>query len=327
MLSCEALDKVSLWRRRILSIVLSLLGVIISAEAPLVVAAPKEARGRIVADALGFEGTPYVYGGNDRSGIDCSGLVFRSYLLATGILVPRTVQSLYAFCEPIVLNRIQPGDLVFFNTTGPLAHVGIYVGEGLFVHAASEGRPTGVVESSLTEPYWRRAFAGAGRLIPPAEYLGIVVTAALGPSLGTTALVRGASGSLVLAYPVLGLEPGLELRPEYDGTLGVTRISAAFSLGFGKSFRIFVGPALTLGNPVLQQNGTSREYIAGGGFAATMGAVWTPITFRAAGEDWGLYSELVLEGYGASPGAPRDSYADMAASIRAGIGLRVRLGF
>ncbi len=306
---------------------LILLGAIISAEAPLVVAAPKEARGRIVTDALAYEGTPYVYGGTDRGGIDCSGLVYRAYLMATGIAVPRTVRGLFDFCEPISPKALQPGDLLFFNTTGPIAHVGVYVGEGLFVHAASEGQPRGVIESSLTEAYWNRAFAGAGRLVPPAEYLGILVTAALGPSIGTTAIVRGVSGSFLVAYPVLGLEPGLELRPEYDGALGVTRFSADISLGFGKAFRVFMGPALTLGNPVLGQDGMPRDYVAGGGFAATMGVVWIPITFRAAGEDWGVYAELVYEGYMARTGESRDSYGDLAADMRAGIGLRLRLGF
>ncbi|HUW39882.1 MAG TPA: C40 family peptidase [Rectinemataceae bacterium] len=313
--------------RRALSLLLFLSGLGLAAQAPLEVAAPKAARARVVADAFGFEGTPYLYGGTERSGMDCSGLVFRSYRMAIGLSVPRTVQELYEFCEPIPEDKLQPGDLVFFNTTGPIAHVGIYVGEGLFINAASEGNPTGVIESSLSDPYWRRAYAGAGRLIPPAEYLGILVSAGLGPSLGATSLARGVSGSLLVAYPLFGMEPGLELRPEYDGILGVTRITADISLGFGKKFRVFMGPALTLGDPVLDVDGVSRHYVAGGGFAATMGAVWTPISFRAAGEEWGVYAEFVLEGYGARADEPRNSYADMAAGMRAGVGIRLRLGF
>ncbi|MDA8425763.1 MAG: C40 family peptidase [Treponema sp.] len=313
--------------RQAVSLFLILAGVGLWAQTPLAVAAPKAARARVVADALGFEGTPYLYGGTERSGMDCSGLVFRSYRMAVGLSVPRTVRELFDFCEPIAEDKLQPGDLVFFNTTGPIAHVGIYAGEGLFINAASEGNPTGVIESSLSDPYWRHAFAGAGRLIPPAEYLGVLVSLALGPSLGSTSLARGVSGSLLVAYPLFGLEPGLELRPEYDGILGVTRVTADFSLGFGKKFRVFMGPALTLGDPVLNVDGVSRYYVAGGGFAATMGAVWTPITFRAAGEDWGVYAEFVLEGYGARADEPRDSYADMAAGMRAGVGIRCRLGF
>jgi len=314
------------YARTIAVFALFLAGAALLAEAPLAVAAPKQARGRVVSAAQGYEGTPYLYGGTDRRGLDCSGLVYLAYLDAIRVSVPRTTSGLYSLCEPIEKSALEPGDLVFFNTTGPIAHVGIYVGEGLFVHAASEGDPTGVIESRLDELYWRRTYAGAGRLIPPGEYLGILVSASLGPSLGADSFFRGVSGSLCLSYPVLGVEPGLELRPEYDGTLGVTRLSAVLSLGFGKTFRAFVGPALTLGNPVLMQSSGPRDYVAGGGFAATIGAVWTPITFRAGGQDWGLYAEFVMEGYGAREGEPRDTYADMAAGMRAGVGLRLRLG-
>ena len=300
---------------------------VLQAEAPLGVTGSKRARGTVVTLALSYEGTPYLYGGSDRSGMDCSGLVYRVYLSAMGIALPRTAAELFRFCEPIKPTSLQPGDLVFFNTTGPIAHVGIYEGEGRFIHSASEGTPTGVMESRLDDPYWRRSFAGAGRLLPPTEYLGLVLAAELGPTFGAESLFRGLSGSLCLAYPVGGIEPGVELRPEYDGTLGVTRVTGAISLGFGKNFRIFVGPALTLGTPVLHVASGDRTYEADRGLAATLGATWTPIRFRAAGQDWGLYTEIVLEGYGARADQSRDTYADMAAGIRASAGLRIRLGF
>ena len=65
---------------------------------------------------------------------------------------------------------MQPGDLLFFNTAGAnISHVGIYLGADLFIHAASEGRRTGVIISSLKERYWHKAYRSAGRITEPED--------------------------------------------------------------------------------------------------------------------------------------------------------------
>jgi hypothetical protein len=256
--------------------------------------------------------------------MDCSGLVYRVYREATGASLPRTVAALHAWCEPLDRAALQPGDLVFFNTSGPLAHVGIYVGEGRFIHAASEGSETGVTEDSLDAPYWRKAWAGAGRVLPPAEYLGILLSASLGPTFGASQALRGLSASAMVSYRLLGLELGLEFRPSWDSALGVARLPLALSLGLDRELRFFVGPALTIGAPAL--DGTpARSYSPGGGLAATAGAVWTPIRFKAAGFDWGLYAEIEYDRY--LPGPAPEAAPDLDACLRAGAGLRLRWGF
>ena len=116
------------------------------------------------------------------------------------------------------------------------------------MHAASEGPKQGVIESSLTESYWAKTFAGAGRIIPPAEYIGLIFSASLGPSLGTGDFIRGARGSIGVAYNILGIEAGLELRPEYDATLGDFRLPAVLALGIDKRLKVFAGPSLTVGS-------------------------------------------------------------------------------
>jgi len=138
-------------------------------------AAYQEARSRILAAAGKYEHTPYRYGGVDRKGLDCSGLVFVSFLDALGIAVPRTTESLYSWVERIPVEDARPGDLVFFRTTGTkkTSHVGILTGNGRFIHSASEGRVTGVIYSKLDEGYWSRTNAGAGRVFPaPGAYDG-----------------------------------------------------------------------------------------------------------------------------------------------------------
>lgn len=137
--------------------------------APLA-AEPGEARSRVLEAAGQYLGTPYRYGGVDRRGLDCSGLVYLSFRDALGVQVPRSTLTLYIWAEKLPDSRLLPGDLVFFNTLGtgkaPVSHVGIYAGEGRFIHAASEGPKTGVMFSALSEDYWRRTYVGAGRALP-----------------------------------------------------------------------------------------------------------------------------------------------------------------
>ena len=98
------------------------------------------------------------------------------------------------------------------------------------------------------------------------------------------------------------------------------------TLAFDKSLSAFAGPALTLGSPRLDWDGSLRAYEAAGGLLATAGLVWTPIRFRAVGQDWGLYGELVYDRYVPSSGEPASFDADFAARVHAGIGLRLRMG-
>jgi probable lipoprotein NlpC len=297
------------------------LAVTLAAEAPVAAALPKEARNRIVELAQSYEGAPYLLGGIDEKGFDCSGLVYRVYYEVLGASLPRTARAQYAFREPIDVSTLQPGDLLFFNTTGSVSHVGIYEGEGRFVHAASDGPRRGVIESSLSESYWAKTFVAAGRIVPPAEYLGLVFTASLGPSFGTEDFFRGGRGSFGVAYRVLGVETGIEIRPEYDVTLGDFRLPAVLALGFDNKLKVFAGPALTLGSPNLHGE---RAYEAQGGLLATAGIEFTPLRFRAAGLDFGLSGELVYNRY-VPTGAP-DFLEDEAACLRVGLDLSVRWG-
>jgi probable lipoprotein NlpC len=101
--------------------------------------------------------------------MDCSGLVYASFKDSLSVSVPRSTSALYNWTEKISAEALEPGDLVFFITQGrDISHVGIYLGEGRFIHSASEGPETGVIRSRLNESYWQRSFAGAGRALPGA---------------------------------------------------------------------------------------------------------------------------------------------------------------
>lgn len=130
-------------------------------------AAAADARQKLISTAESFLGTPYRYAGLNKSGIDCSGLVYMSFRESLDITIPRTSVNIYNWTEKISTNDLQPGDLVFFITTGRnISHLGIYTGGGRFIHSASEGPQTGVIYSSLDESYWKRAYHGAGRALP-----------------------------------------------------------------------------------------------------------------------------------------------------------------
>lgn len=300
-----------------------------AAAAPVAAVSPKEARNRIAAAARTYYGVPYRYGGLDRSGLDCSGLVLLSMRDSLGASVPRTVRALYGWADPIGRKELQPGDLVFFDTVGRLTHVGVYLGEDRFIHAASAGSRTGVIESSLTEPYWSRTYSGAGRVVPAAEYLGILLSASGGASGligGGESLLRGASFAFGAAWDGIGVRPGVELRPEWDAALGVFRLPLTLSFGIGDEFRFFVGPALVLGDPVLERDGAGRDYAASGGLLATGGVLWMPVSFRLGPTRVSPFGEIAWQRYEPDADEADDFAADLAANFRVSAGVRVRWG-
>ena len=104
-------------------------------------------------------GTPYRYGGNSRRGFDCSGLVQYAHQ-RVGIDVPRTTRQQWAHARTPRREHLVPGDLVFFSFGWNKGrHVGIYEGNGVFIHAPSSGKR--VSRASLDNPFWQRRLIGA----------------------------------------------------------------------------------------------------------------------------------------------------------------------
>lgn len=106
-------------------------------------------------------GVPYYYGGITPRGFDCSGLVYYVFR-RLGLTVPRTANAQKAASVPVAKADLAPGDLVFFRIAGEMQlHVGIYAGDGEFIHAPRPGQKVSYAE--LGARYWQRRYVGAGR--------------------------------------------------------------------------------------------------------------------------------------------------------------------
>jgi probable lipoprotein NlpC len=355
--------------------------------------------------------------------LDCSGLVYLSFRDALALGVPRTAESLYAWAERIPPEEVQAGDLLFFKTTyaGTITHVGIYAGDGRFIHSASSGPQTGVMFSYMSEDYWRRNYMGARRALPVMEGLplsdplnpgtpggGWALSEAKAPggdralggegarsgdrvssessvqnsdralnessvqngdralnegkapgvpngnfggspiSAGSASSLRfslglGASSSWGMvpeqASPIRGaalqfrfaldfdagklrIRPGIELRPEWDGSLGVFRLPLTFSLGINDVVRVFAGPALSLGEPVLLGPGWERRYTGGNSWLGVAGITAAPFSFKAGNGTLAPYGELVWQSFFPDQGFDGDLGKDLGAALKFSTGLR-----
>jgi probable lipoprotein NlpC len=397
-----------------------------SASAEEKAAASRDARLKVLSAAEKYEHIPYRYGGLDRNGLDCSGLIYLSFRDALGVSLPRSTTGLYTWVEKIANEHIQPGDLLFFktNNTGNISHAAIYTGDGRFIHAASDGPVTGVIYSSLGEQYWAGRYVGAGRALPKADMHepqsllplnaapGAVANgaspgrAASGGSTGTVpssagaaantapvhtaradsnrnnppaasetvepvamanaggAVVRPNTGPLWAKPPEketnylllgFGLAPswsgfydsgtvlrgfasqvragyattvfnkhmlfGVELRPEWDEGLGVFRIPVTLSWGFNDKFRVFFGPALSIGDAALTSNGKKRRYGGGTSLIGAVGVSVAPFIFKISGGELAPYAELAWQSYTRESSSVNLS-ADLAAGMRFSTGIR-----
>ncbi|PNS09657.1 C40 family peptidase [Solilutibacter silvestris] len=126
-----------------------------------------DAANAVLMRAISLVGTPYVWGGtNPDGGFDCSGLVNYVFRDMLDMRLPRTSRELADVEGPrIELDALRTGDLIFFGSSGQISHVGIYVGEGRFIHAPRTG--TVVRLEKIDTPYWLARYSGARRVIDP----------------------------------------------------------------------------------------------------------------------------------------------------------------
>lgn len=122
----------------------------------------------ILVRGFGLLGTPYRYGGNSEdTGFDCSGFIGYLFREEAGIKLPRSTREMISLEAPrVARNELQAGDLIFFNNRGRggVNHVGVYIGNGRFLHSASR-RSGGVRVDSLQDDYWSSSYLQAKRAL------------------------------------------------------------------------------------------------------------------------------------------------------------------
>jgi hypothetical protein len=125
----------------------------------------------LVMAAMNFIGVPYRAGGQDgSSGFDCSGFTRHVFEISLGMVLPRRAddQANAGGLKSIARDELRPGDLVFFNTLRrTFSHVGIYIGDGKFIHAPRAGSDVRIED--MRQAYWQKRFTGARRADPPAQ--------------------------------------------------------------------------------------------------------------------------------------------------------------
>lgn len=125
---------------------------------------------KITVEIIRYLNTPYKYGGNTLSGIDCSGFTTAVFKNALSLSIPRTARDQYKIGETVDdIKSLQFGDLVFFDTRRKVkpGHVGLYIGDNLFVHAS---RKNGVIITNLNHSYYSKRYMGARRITDIYEY-------------------------------------------------------------------------------------------------------------------------------------------------------------
>jgi len=139
-------------------------------EGSAIVRQVRDAASELVLSAMNFLGVPYRRGGNSADdGFDCSGFTRHIFEMSLGLVLPRRVDDQASATGLLRIGReeLRPGDLVFFNTLRrTFSHVGIYIGDGKFIHAPRSG--TEVRIEDMRQAYWDRRFTGARRAEPAA---------------------------------------------------------------------------------------------------------------------------------------------------------------
>jgi len=332
-------------------------------------ATPAEARALVVEAAKKYIGTPYVYAGLSSRGLDCSGFIRVSYNDALGIpmtSMPASAAGQHSWAERVPIANAQPGDLVFFRTgtTSAVTHVGLYVGNRQFLHAASAGARTGIIYSNLDENYYAERFVSAGRALPAASgsvssgsgrqrdpagtgrnsgssssggqknktgssfpfYISVAAAPTWNIFYINEEVIRGFSSHIgVGAEFAPKFDLGIELRPEYDNVLGVFRLPVTLSWGPSEKLRFFAGPVLSIESDAsFDYDGTIQNYSGGTNWFGAAGITFLPVIIEAKRSDFAPYLEGAWQGY-SSDNATSEFVPDLTAWFRFSTGIRWRL--
>lgn len=120
-----------------------------------------QVKNRLQQHYADWQGTPYKYGGESRSGVDCSAYVQNAFKFALGYKLPRTTRTQINKGKKVAKTKLKVGDVVFFKISRYSLHNGVYIGDNQFIHASTS---KGVTISNLNNPYWKKTYLTARRI-------------------------------------------------------------------------------------------------------------------------------------------------------------------
>lgn len=268
----------------------------------------RSSRSKLVTQAKKYVGCSYELGSTGPNTFDCSGLILTVAREAIGYQMPRTAKSMYEMAKHIPDNKKEPGDLVFFKSSpsGPVSHVGLYIGRNQFISAVSDGPNTGVIVSSLKENYWKTHYFSSGRFLKSTneyeEDYDSVVASADDSSEGEETVsssasfadrvimnfsatgdwslftqkrfmpnFRGVTANAGLTYQGKAFSPGVSVLLRWNNGVKAFQLPVVGSLEFGKYIKVYAGPVFTIGECHLPD---SDEKISSSIFPGVMGIVF-----------------------------------------------------
>lgn len=262
----------------------------------------KEQRQNLVIEAKKYVGCPYVFGAVGPDSFDCSGLIYYCAREANGTQLPRTAKALYNKAKIIPDKDKEPGDLLFFATTGTgaVSHVGIYIGNSQFISALSDGPNTGVCVSSLKEAYWNPKYIGCGQIYKSAQLTensdesennsGSTASSSKNENtrfidsiiLDGTVMCDWAvlnSDSFMINFRGLDfqanarksdwlIQPGIGTSIRWNYWMSMVQIPLLFTLTFNDYLRVYAGPVFSFSTGVTND---SRKAVSASILPGTMG--------------------------------------------------------
>ncbi len=310
-------------------------------------------REKLVTETKKYIGAPYVRGATGPNAFDCSGLIYTVAHDSIKYQLPRTVKAMYSYVKIVPDSEREPGDLVFFRTTGDgsISHVGLYIGNGQFISAVSDGPNTGVIVSSVREAYWKSHYAACGKFLPSANYnlmdsdyekndvaesegaddSGDFVNRLflMGTFTGDWSLFteeqfmpnfRGISSEADIVYKGKTLSPGAGLMLRWNYGVGAFQLPVVFSLFFGNYVRAYAGPVFTIGE--CTSPGTSKE-IKSSIFPGIMGITFNTPSFTKGQFKVQIIQDICYTIFNSTSGAALSPLRSSAAGLEFCTGVRV----
>lgn len=250
------------------------------------------AREKFISEAKQLVGSPYVYGAVGPENFDCSGLIYYTARKSVGIQLPRTAKAMYNYCRIVPESKREIGDLLFFrpSSSSEINHVGIYIGNGQFISAISDGPNSGVIISSLNQDYWKPRYYATGQFLKsgkaysqePTENalnnssskseknenkpknLEIAKNIVLDSSIFVDWSIfapnefmlrfRGIDLQSNMKFASLPLQPGIGLAFRFNTSQNLFQIPLLFSASLNDYFRVYAGPVFSFGNAHLVES-------------------------------------------------------------------------